>query len=166
MTRRPDYPALVRFLTARVDEDGAVAYRSLAETMAAITSRHRIEPEQQSPQWRVGGIDETTSYVLNDDGEGRDVVAGPVGQRVSIAADHEGFGCTTAAHADHIARHDPLRVMRLGGAVRGVLHLYQTALRAKDWPACTALEQVVRALAEVYSDHPDYPDCCREADDG
>lgn len=77
------------------------------------------------------------------------------------------------ADAEHIARHDPPRVLRDVAADRALLDLYERAKRYRDqvfaqpgprsvsdeMRAVTqmlALEQVLRLRAAVWSDHPDY----------
>jgi hypothetical protein len=79
-------------------------------------------------------------------------------------------GSPTEAQADHIARHDPARVLREVAAKRAILGEFEqcmTELNAAD--RCTdptdglllvgkaaALNLVVGHLAALYSDHPDF----------
>lgn len=54
-------------------------------------------------------------------------------------------------HAEHIARHDPARVLRAVGARWTIVDLYNETGRP-------GLHEAVVALATEYSDHPDYPE--------
>lgn len=74
----------------------------------------------------------------------------------------------TTADADHIARHDPARVLRDINAKRDIVAQYEEAASgaaSDDWlirdtwrPALRILDPVLRALAQPYVDHPDYHD--------
>jgi hypothetical protein len=61
-------------------------------------------------------------------------------------------------HGDavHIARWDPARVLAEVAAKRAILEQYRVALRQKDWPACTVLEDVLPVLAQPYRDRPGF----------
>jgi len=61
----------------------------------------------------------------------------------------------SAEQAAHIARHDPARVLRGCTAIRAVI---AELLRreATDDDSDPYLEDLVRELAAVYADHPDY----------
>jgi uncharacterized protein (DUF1684 family) len=61
----------------------------------------------------------------------------------------------SAEQAAHIARHDPARVLRECTAIRAVI---AEVLRraATDDDSDPYLEDLVRELAAVYADHPDY----------
>jgi hypothetical protein len=54
----------------------------------------------------------------------------------------------------HIARHDPARVLREVEAKRNLIAVAETAYYAADHYAS---DGILRSLAAVYSDHPDYP---------
>lgn len=64
-----------------------------------------------------------------------------------------------AGHYQHIARHNPARVLAEIEAKREMLRLFE---RSHDYPAIftsgfgAAMEQVVRLFAAPYADHPDY----------
>lgn len=58
--------------------------------------------------------------------------------------------------AEHIARHDPTRVLREVAAKRAILGQYEDVAEWDPPQMVGALEDAVRALAAVYSDHPDY----------
>jgi Family of unknown function (DUF6221) len=58
---------------------------------------------------------------------------------------------------EHIARHDPARVLREVEAKRAILDLYEAAAIHDDTSLGVAtLRTVVKALAAVYRDHPDF----------
>lgn len=64
---------------------------------------------------------------------------------------------------DHIARHDPARVLAECAAKRVIVALYDDLLRgevdhrdASGLGASLMHSDVIRALAAVYADHPDY----------
>lgn len=72
--------------------------------------------------------------------------------------------------AEHIARHDPARVLRDVEAKRAVVEQYEQAGRyaTTTWGQSNAdqsrartLRKVARLLALPYSDHPDYQDAWR-----
>ena len=58
-----------------------------------------------------------------------------------------------ADDARHAARHDPARVLREVAAKRGVLDVATVAV-GSQWPDLRDL--MLRHMAAVYSDHPDY----------
>jgi hypothetical protein len=68
--------------------------------------------------------------------------------------------------AEHIARHNPARVLRQVEAVRGVLFIYDqmapglngsdAGTRGAARMALTVLQPVLGCLAQAYADHPDY----------
>lgn len=62
------------------------------------------------------------------------------------------------AYAEHIARHDPRRVLRQVAAQRRVVALYEKEqwTRQRGVPGTGVLEAVLRQLASQYSDHPAY----------
>ena len=65
-----------------------------------------------------------------------------------------------AADRDHIARHDPARVLREVEAGRAFLRRYEDAQPAQypdfDGGYASALEDELQNRAAVYGDHPDY----------
>jgi Family of unknown function (DUF6221) len=59
--------------------------------------------------------------------------------------------------AEHIARHDPARVLREVEAKRAILELYEAAVEHDDTSLGVAtLRTVVKTLAKVWREHPDY----------
>jgi hypothetical protein len=65
-------------------------------------------------------------------------------------------GQLSSWHLDHIARHDPARVLRDVAAKRLVLEEARSLDRSADVDAGPSATQLFRLLALPYSDHPDY----------
>ena len=124
---------LAEFLSARLDEDEAVAAKA--------------QKKRRSP-WRV--IDSIRMRVISGS-PNRDLVV----------AETPGNGI-----ADHIARHDPARVLRHVEGSRRILARYQDCLARMedpDYPQAVARDQareyedfVLPNLLTRWSDHPDY----------
>jgi hypothetical protein len=72
---------------------------------------------------------------------------------VTVAEAFALSGRQLRATADHIARHDPARVLREVAAGRAILTAYWAA---SSQPEEGGLEAAVRHLAVVYSDHRGY----------
>jgi hypothetical protein len=80
------------------------------------------------------------------------------------------IGNPDAAAREHIARHDPARVLREVAAKRAILAGHST-VTGWNWPDQSdgsvqmdyveALRRTLRHLAAVYSDHPDYDEAWR-----
>jgi len=143
---------LAAFLAARLDED---------EAAAGVASRF---PHWHGEPWYDGQF-------LKDGRTQRADLWGAPGMQFT------GHGALDTVVVDHIARHDPARVLREVAAKRAILaeHVSTEDLGAPipavcnrcttdaiqirfispteclPWPCPT-----VRALAAVYSDHPDY----------
>jgi hypothetical protein len=124
---------LTEFLAARLDEDEAAAKAC------------------QSPSpWSPGtGLPGDSWIVTDDTGE-------------PVVYDE---GTPTVEEARHIARHDPARVLREVEAKRKILDRWAKSaadprdirlVAHADLEGNLALLWVVRQLAAVYSDHPDY----------
>ena len=112
---------LVEFLLARIAEDEEAA---------------RAAVDQGTPRWAVGGGGE---YVHPDPPPGNSYVAtGPWGGGLGPAA-------------DHIARHDPARVLAECEAKRRIVEWMSA------WQQDVAVEGL-RLVALPYADHPDYRD--------
>ena len=72
----------------------------------------------------------------------------------------------TSEVTDHLARHDPARVLREVASKRAILQAYGRApsasshisafVRGQDAGYAEALADTLRHLASAYSDHPDY----------
>lgn len=139
---------LVDWLRAQLDEDARVA-RAAAEG-------HPVG------SWRPSEPFETTSGVLAN-ADARDVVIGPVGNWTGqVAGDHEGFGAVHVTDAEHIARHNPARVLREVAAKRAIVDAAGWAREAEnnDYTAGWAegLEHSLYLLAVAYDDRPGYRD--------
>jgi Family of unknown function (DUF6221) len=139
---------LVAFLTARLDEDEAMAAATPGIGFQAQgLAWHEVDPDRQA-----GRIEDDCGYVVVYD-----------------------EGAPTADQAAHIARHDPARVLREVAFKRTILagH-YPGATWAHDAPEglkiCAGEEgdgdtwqmatrwpcPEIRALAAVWSDHPEW----------
>ena len=65
-------------------------------------------------------------------------------------------------NVEHIARHDPARVLREVDAKRRILELYDVSTsRELKLDAWELMKHAVRALALPYADHPDYDESWR-----
>ena len=143
---------LAAFLAARLDED---------EAAAGVASRF---PHWHGEPWYDGQF-------LKDGRTQRADLWGAPGMQFT------GHGALDTVVVDHIARHDPARVLREVAAKRAILSVhrvveypgpyvpisptcsiciteregYQEEWGDDDWPCAT-----IRLLAAVYSDHPDY----------
>jgi hypothetical protein len=119
--------SIVDFLNARLVEDEAAA-------LAADGTR-----------W--GQRDRTQPYVIHD----VDAYKPGLGNSGRIIA-AESLGTR-----DHIARHDPARVLREVAAKRALLDVYEIAEQTHDilGDGFIALDRAIRALAAVYPDCPE-----------
>lgn len=118
---------ITEFLEARIAEDEAAALACGSATWRIIS-----EDGTRHPLWVEG---------------------------LSIAAaDSTWDACIAVADAEHATRHDPARVLAECAAKRAVIKSAKR-LEAKredgDWQI-TEDEDILEALAAVYSDHPDY----------
>lgn len=59
-------------------------------------------------------------------------------------------------NAEHVARHDPARVLREADAKLAVLDELDRAVLGQPRPFVDALLFVVQQMGTVYADHPDY----------
>jgi hypothetical protein len=140
---RESTEALIAFYSARLDEDEAAA------KAAAHPSDGRLGPRKQHQP--MAGAPYPEGPLRASDGE---IVVYDEGR----PSDEE---------FDHIARHDPARVLREVAANRAVAELHNGSHECSTydhngdidnctwiggWEACSTL----RHLAAVYSDHPDY----------
>ncbi|MVU78215.1 hypothetical protein GPX89_13290 [Nocardia sp. ET3-3] len=70
--------------------------------------------------------------------------------------------------ADHIVSHDPARVLRQCAAMRSALETFETFGEAAELPTIGWIglrNGVIRSLAAIWSDHPDYRDDWKQADE-
>ena len=122
---------LIAFVTARLDED---------EAAAKAAARKRNAP------WRSEKLQTDLAGRVNNSPEG-----------ASPSERDRGFVASTNSRsiADHIARHDPARVLREITAKRAVIRRYEdAAFGAED--TVNVLYLVVSDLSGCWSDHPDY----------
>lgn len=101
------------------------------------------EAEAKAAAARVG----TDTWQLEESDDGRDV----------ISMGSYGFGAH-AALGGHIALHDPARVLREVEAKRAILAAYlnerQNGFAGSGY--CEGLEEAVKIIAAIWSDHEDY----------
>ncbi|MFF9631749.1 DUF6221 family protein [Streptomyces fradiae] len=161
---------LIEFLRARLDED--------AERARAAAARPDAASEEA---WRVSGSHSDAG------GTYWSVTAGVMGQEVVelVGGGMSGGGAHTEGMAEHIARHDPARVLAEVDAKRRLLDLHALVHRDVLWldsEGGEATEEIavcghcvprhscfsdrgavpqggcatLRLLATPYADHPDY----------
>lgn len=137
---------LVEFLTARLDEDEQVA-------RAAGDDRWALIPVYEDATIRHDRMPEPRSIQM-------------------VEANGEEVGNVHGvAHAEHIARHDPARVLAEVDAKRRVLGPHGPAeFEYSDVDVCSTCDRggplpfpcpTLRLLALPYSDHPDYDEAWR-----
>ena len=129
---------LVAWLRHQIDEDERVARATLS-----VGTRANMRREKPAPRW------------IRDGSRIRDDAPGPTILRV---------GHTWAREADHIARHDPARVLAEVAAKRKVLDLRDSwAREAETAPPqashlfraqVSAADAVIRALAQPFAGRP------------
>lgn len=148
-----DLVQFLQFLRARLDEDAAVA-------RAAIHAGARA--------WRVSGT-------YGDDGgtywSVAAPVSGPSGVVELVGSGMSGGGAHTVEVADHIARHDPARVLAEVDAKRQIVELHgPLKVEGDPFTGCTTCSwrdemdelwvrwpcPTLRLLVLPYSSHPDY----------
>lgn len=129
---------LVEFLTARLDEDEQVARSAEGGTWSW---RQGYGDMCDDPECRYGQLmsESGGSLTLLMDVHGYDV-----------HRDWEG--------AEHIARHDPARVLREVEAKRAILSWVEWHVMTFGASATllASTQRLLLALASVYADHPDY----------
>ena len=127
---------LIAFLRARLDEDERIARAPTPghEIWAATETESVAGPAVYDDQWRlVSG----PMYDHNNPLSNRDGATGPA----YINDD---------ALMEHIARHDPARVLREVEAKRRIVAMYERGMGYDQ-----ALTDSLRLLALPYADHPD-----------
>ncbi|MBM4549356.1 hypothetical protein GS445_06580 [Rhodococcus hoagii] len=126
---------IVEFLRARLDEDEQTATAAVAATFGGC------------PTW-----------TSKDDGTGRQTHGYAMADHTAICG-HDGDDVLLPV-ADHIARHDPARVLREVEAKRRVINGWSDPfgnLNAEQADAARVEKaRVLHSLAAVYSDHPEY----------
>jgi hypothetical protein len=156
---------LTEFLLARIAEDEAAAR---AATPGPWRWDHTpAEGWGHQPPDLVTVAREERSYTLNN-GEVRTYTA-PVGTIISSWG-HDADGVTVDDRdADHIALHNPARVLAECEAKRRIVEAHGPATTSGDYPCRCEYDDwsnenpdgpcdTLCHLATVYSDHPDYRD--------
>lgn len=117
------------FLQARLDEDEQQALDAAGWDTLGV--------ERDSGMWHREGlnsvVDSSRRLIVYGDGPA------PAG-----------------AQADHLACHDPARVLREVAAKRKIIAEAEHAILHLDWSAGLFAETVLGALATAYLEHPDY----------
>jgi len=144
---------LSEFLAARLDEDEATAKHATPGPWAWEATG------EKDNSWAVGLVqdeDENTLSGQIDAGDG-----------IIIDGVCEGID-GNLADADHVARHDPARVLREVEAGRAIVHRCTALMNEPDEypnglvsPRAVLARQVLMSLAAVWSDHPDYDEAWR-----
>lgn len=130
---------IIEFITARLDEAGAAA-------KAAARAKQDGEEWHLDPDPEVWGIGFGTGILRTD------------GNSVAMAIG--------SYAADHIARHDPARVLRDIEAKRAIVHRYEEQLakaseNAMEEDRAWILWPVIAHIAAIDRNHPDFdPDWC------
>lgn len=142
------------FLKDRLDEDEQIANTSI---------RGCIERAEWSyEEWTPGSRGGSGEVIAPNDRDSS-------GYPEMITRDAEGMQqAVDERDGPHIARHDPARVLREVAAKRAIIEAYMESGREftrhmeagapveARFGAMQALEHVIRNLATVYADHPDY----------
>jgi len=141
------------FITARLGEDEAAA----GEPRTWAVSHH----DCSEPAWDPCTVQPCPEAV--ECAEGRCYHRAVRGSDGMIIYDEGGH---TEAEAEHVARHDPARVLRQVQAMREILGEHQQKANiagewcyncgSLTWPCAN-----VRSAASIWSDHPDHPEAGR-----
>lgn len=137
------------FLRARLDEDEQVARAAIAGPWA-VHSNGEVYAPQFDHEVRYSGVLTSVEHLM-------------------VTQDREGLmSSVQEAEAEHIARHDPARVLAEVAAKRRIVGLHEhkadsMALYPNPGNASglMALGGVLRLLALPYADHPDYDESWR-----
>jgi Family of unknown function (DUF6221) len=134
---------LVAFLAARLDEDHVVAEAALA-----------IDPAP----WTADASDDGSTQQRSGAGAGLVIAADGI-----ALWDCEGSNtlCMTAPSADHIARHDPARVLADIAAKRRIVETCADMMWKHEGGPDVVADAVLRDLAAIYAEHPDYDESWR-----
>jgi len=148
---------LVVFLKERIDEDEALAQ--------VWVSAPWCEPGEDASHWKdVGSRQVRYDNQLTEQLRAIDVSGRTVNWSEAIWLRWD----TNGERAQHIARHDPARVLREVAAKRAILELHKPNSNLIDqWTRCYHCNddygqrrpypcQTVRLLAAIYDGHPDY----------
>ncbi|OBA62204.1 hypothetical protein A5780_19290 [Nocardia sp. 852002-20019_SCH5090214] len=142
------------FINARLDEDEAIA-KTAGGDRWAYDNENRPGRTPYVPQAANGEVyrpDSTREYSYGTGHVGYDYAY--------VTCDREGIlPSVDADEAEHIARHDPARVLRQCAAIRAALESIDTLLGIANnsevtWG--TDAEIACEAIASIWSDHPDF----------
>lgn len=130
---------IVEFLTARLDED-----EQDAKDAASRRGPHWLAEEYRDDGW---GVSRDRAVIAS----GKPIVT-------------EDNDYSSAMTIDHIARHDPARVLADVAAKRAIVDEYMAAVRSvAEYPddrsaimAEWSFKRAVRRLAQPHADHPDF----------
>lgn len=134
---------LVEFLRARIDEDEAKA-------------RGATSPGS----WTIGNVEEPFfADVRYMPADGDPPWAG--GAPLWVTSDSCGSPACSLADAEHIARHDPARVLREAEAKRQLIERYEENIKVRPNDEhhvgiAVGLLFALYLAAQAYADHPDY----------
>ena len=140
---------LAAFLTARLDEDEAVAKAATEGPWAWAATG---EKDNSWAVALVGDADEEEKMLSGRIEAGDGIIIDPVCEGIN----------GNLPDAAHIARHDPARALRRVDADRKILAEHQAVTRLADLTGQELgflgwyREWVLKNLAAVWSDHPDY----------
>lgn len=134
---------LVTFLRARLDEDEAIAN----------AARHSKEG-----RWQRGTTPDKEGRVYADCGvfSVSDEPIDTSGWRFDNDYVVYDEGAPSEEEAEHIARHDPARVLREVAAKRAILDARRQQIELDDPEVWIAGDVLLFTLAAVYADHPDF----------
>ncbi|MFJ3699471.1 DUF6221 family protein [Streptomyces sp. NPDC090052] len=99
-------------------------------------------------------IDDLSTFLRKRIAEDKAIAADCTGPEWQTDPSDEG-------NAEHIARHDPARILREADAKLAVLNeldLAVLAVKGQSCPVVDTLLFVVRQMGTVYADHPDHKD--------
>lgn len=148
MTNTTATTSLTAFLLDRIAEDELVA-------QAATLGPWRHDPAKE---WHTDRamLARAKAGRLTFDGE-EFVAAGSHSAPACVAATGPSDDLQSMADADHIARHDPARVLAECAAKRALIAAHNTQVADDDPSAWIVGSNVIlRQLAGVYADHPGY----------
>lgn len=164
--------ALIAFLNARLDEDEEMAREASGGTVIGEPGNWDTAPT--GDEWEASLSDEGDLELLvalrTELPRPPDVMSGYWGAVIAYVPDeHEPDVAPPIADLRHAARHDPARVLREVAAKRSAVEEYQAVLEDVDSrdgrefddagygrAMVSSLRGVLKAMADVYSDHPEY----------
>lgn len=149
---------LVEFLRARLDEDEAKA-RAALSTQVNLSAGPVNSGTGLPSRLEVEVVDRWHAPPVSDViGEYEASIRMPGG---AIRVTSEGTGISARDCAEHIARHDPARVLAEVDAKRQVIAWYEASVRSLGEGLSASNRHAVQVFAGVYADHPDYDEAWR-----